>query len=173
MEESSGGDHTPKAKIGANATLQRSDGPPAAPGFIFACVSLILNRLKQAEAERERLVAERKRAEAEADAALAAYEREQALQPRAAVMQQAPAAGKAAKTRAAPPAATAIPALVLAGLAAAAGFSAALLITDSPAPTPPAPIAPAPPAAPAFNSELRLDRDAEGFAARAKEKEPQ
>ncbi len=49
----------------------------AGPWFIFPVVSEILNRLKHAEAERERVIRERRRLEAEADAAMAAQEREQ------------------------------------------------------------------------------------------------
>ncbi len=44
-------------------------------------MSKILDQLKQAEAQRQKIIAERKRLEAEADAALAALEREQRGQP--------------------------------------------------------------------------------------------
>lgn len=127
-------------------------------------MSQILNQLKLAEAERERLIAERRRIETEADTALAAREREESGPRPPLLREPAPAP----KRR------------LLAGLAALAciaALSAALLFTGEKQSTqqevPARSAVIAVPAAPATPFELRLDRNADGFAARVREKERQ
>ena len=125
-------------------------------------MSQILNGLKRAEAERELLIAERKRIEAEANAALASREREETV-PQQSVARRL---GPAPKRR------------LLAGLAALvciAALSAALLFSGEKQSTqkevPARPAVVAVPAVPAAQFELRLDRNADSFAARAREQE--
>ena len=121
-------------------------------------MSQILNQLKRAEAERERLIAERRRIEAEADAALAAREREEFVPPPAA-RKPAPAPRRR----------------LLAGLAALASVAAAsvvlFLLGEDQTAQPPAPVRPAALSVPTARFELRLDHDADGFAARVRERE--
>ena len=137
-------------------------------------MSQILNHLKRAEAERERVITERKRVESEADAGLAAREREEAVSraPQGAHSGPAPRAQK----RGLGPG-LGLGLVVIAGITVALPFAGDLFRkasapTASPAPSaPPAPAVVAAPAAPAGRIELRLDRDAEGFAARVRETE--
>src|SRR6185295_1683588 len=78
IEEASGGDNTPKVKSRANAQvafLRRRN--PGVSRRSNGNMTKILEQLKQAEAERQRVVAERKQLEDDANAALAAYEREE------------------------------------------------------------------------------------------------
>ena len=78
IEGASGGDNTPKVKSRANAQAgilrRRNPGVSSRGG---GNMTKILEQLKQAEAQRQRVVAERKQLEDEANAALAAYEREE------------------------------------------------------------------------------------------------
>jgi len=130
-------------------------------------MSEILDRLKQAEAERERVIAERRRLEAEADAALAAREREEARrlggQPPPAVQPVAPAPRPAPRRS--------WGALLVATLALAAGYAAGLRNGPAP-PSARAPAAPAPAAAPVEATPagdplpLKLDADLPSFSAR-------
>jgi hypothetical protein len=133
-------------------------------------MSKILEQLKQAEEQRERLIAERKRLEAEADAALAAREREERYR-------NSPAAQAAAEPalppRGAPPAAHTPQqqSRLAAGLAMAAALAVVFWVgtlVSRPAATPaPAARAPEKPAAPEL---FKYDRDVEAFAARLREK---
>ena len=127
-------------------------------------MSQILDRLKQAEQERERVIAERKRLEAEADAALAAREREQIRQqePRA-----APPLPPKAQT---PQQQSRFAAAVAIAAAMAVVFWVGTLMPRNAAnlPAEPAPKAfvPAVRAAPAL---FKLDSDLEAFAARTRD----
>src|SRR4029077_5323761 len=147
-------------------------------GVIFAFVSQILDRLKQAEQERERVIAERKRLEAQAAAALAAREREQIVQqqePRAAP--PLPAQPKAQT----PQQQSRMAATIAIAVAMAVVFWIGTLMPRKPLQEPavrteeraaravaPEPTVPARPAAPAL---FKLDTDVDAFAARAKGKE--
>ena len=141
-------------------------------------MSEILNRLKQAEAERERVIAERKRLEAEADAALDARERDEfvrseqlaarPMQPQVALPAQ-PTPQQSSR------------------LAAAVAMAAALAVVfwiGTLMPRKPAAPALAPPPATAVSTAapaqalpvrtppelFRLERDLDAFASRVKDK---
>ena len=141
-------------------------------------MSRILEQLKQAEEQRERLIAERRRLEAEADAALAAREREERRFPPAEPTRVAESAAATAP-RAAPPVPTPqqqsrVAAAVAMAVAMAVVFWVGTLVSRPPAaPDPVARVpetalrAPDLPAAPAL---FRLDRDLDAFAARLREK---
>jgi hypothetical protein len=144
-------------------------------------VSQILNRLKQAEEERQRVIAERKRLETEADAALAEREHEELVRAqqdaerpiaRPQAPQPAPPAAETPQQRSRFAAALAI------GVAMAAVFWVGTLVpqkpeivVQAPAPAPvpaiaiPAPAAKAPPP-----GLFRMDGDLDAFAARLKDK---
>jgi hypothetical protein len=130
-------------------------------------VSQILDRLKQAEQERERVIAERKRLEAEADAALAAHEREQLLQQEPRAVLPPPARPKEQT----PQQQSRLAAAVAIAVAMAVVFWVGTLMPRNPAnpPAEPAPkaLVPAPRAAPAL---FKLDSDLEAFAARTQDK---
>ena len=148
-------------------------------------MSQILDRLKQAEQERERVIAERKRLESEADAALAAHEREQNLQqqePRAAppppVQPRAQTPQQKAQT---PQQQSRMAATVAIAVAMAVVFWVGTLMPRKPMQEPavrseeraaravaPEPVAAVRPGAPAL---FKLDTDLDAFAARAKLKE--
>jgi hypothetical protein len=134
-------------------------------------MSEILNRLKQAEAERERVIAERRRLEAEADAALAEREREEFVrgEQRAArpVTPQQPVQPTPQQSS---------------RLAAAVAMAAALAVvfwigtmmprkqaTPAVAP-PPLAVTPAPMSKSNPPELFRLERNLDAFAARVKEK---
>ena len=125
-------------------------------------MSQILDKLRLAEAERQRIVAERKRLEAEADAALAAREMEErAGRAPAVVRADAPARERRKierRTRASPPAGSRTRLAVGAALALCLAAGVALF-RQEPKPVPQR----------AF--ELKLDRDLESFAQRLAEKE--
>ena len=122
-------------------------------------MSQILDQLKRAEAERERLIAERRRIETEADAALAARERAESGPQRPVLRELAPASKS----------------WLLAGIAAlacVAALSAALLFSGEKQSTQKeAPARTAAIAVPAAHFELKLDRDLESFARRLRDKE--
>jgi hypothetical protein len=129
-------------------------------------MSEILNRLKQAEAERERVIADRKRLEAEADEALAQRDRDEFI-----AWQQV--AARPVPEREAPPSRPASSRLA-AGLAMAAALGVVFWLgTMVPrAGTPPRPTAPVV-VAPALKPAVvlfQLDRNLEGFARKAGEK---
>ena len=126
-------------------------------------MSEILNRLKQAERERERVVAERRRLETEADAALGAREREEL--GRRIDADPAPVAPAASRSAAPAPVRGAWR-WGLAGLAIGLAVSFVMRFEGTPAQKDTAAASPG-------KSELILDRDVEGFAARAREKEKQ
>jgi hypothetical protein len=135
-------------------------------------MSMILDRLKEAEARRQEVIAERKRLEAEADAALAAREREERGMP-------PPAKGE---ERAAQPVRPdrrpwAGGAVVIA-LVLVAGFWSGMFSAEKEPIKEPAKALIAVPAAPKTEPEpgnppfqLKLDRDADAFAARVKDRE--
>jgi hypothetical protein len=136
-------------------------------------MSQVLNRLKQAEADRERLIAERRRLEAEADAALAEREREEG-----AVHTQAesvpPALPAAVHTRAVQEATArrSWGTFAIVAALACAFLLGTLVSRESAAPKAPAPAAPpaiaaAVPAAKAPPALFRLEQDSEAFGARA------
>ncbi len=139
-------------------------------------MSEILDKLKDAEAQRQRIIAERRRLEAEADAALAAQEREDAVRRAkfAGAAPRAPAEGASAPAADAAPARTPqqgsrFAAALAIGAALAVVFWIGTLVPQEP--QRPAPVAPAQatraPAPPLF----MLDRDAEAFAARARDRD--
>jgi hypothetical protein len=144
-------------------------------------VSQILNRLKQAEEERQRVIAERKRLETEADAALAEREREEMVraQQRAERPVAAPQAPQTAPPAAETPQQRSRFAAALAiGVAMAVVFWVGTLVPQKPeivvrAPDP-APMPAAATPAPAPKSPppalFRMDGDLEAFAARVKDK---
>ena len=140
-------------------------------------MSKILEQLRQAEEQRERLIAERRRFEAEAEAALAAREREE---HRLAPAEPARFAEPAAASRAAPPVQTPqqqsrVAAAIAIATAMAVVFWVGTLVSRPPALE--APLRAAEPAALARAHDLaaapalfRLDRDLDAFAARLREK---
>jgi uncharacterized membrane protein YccC len=136
-------------------------------------VSQILDRLKQAEQERERVIAERKRLEAEADAALADRERDQILQQAGRSAPLPPAQPRAQTPQQQSRAAAAIAIAVAMGVV----FWIGTLVPRKPAtsttpavqaPEPARPAAREPAAAPAL---FKFDTDLDSFAVRAKGKE--
>jgi uncharacterized membrane protein YccC len=131
-------------------------------------MSQVLDRIRQAEEERERVIAERRRIEAEADSALAEHEREEALR-RAQAESSAPPLPPAVHTRAVQEAsARRTWGTVAAAVAVACAFWLGTRVQPSPpaAPAPAQAVTPvaAPTAAPVL---FRLDADSEAFAARA------
>lgn len=127
-------------------------------------MSKIYEKLREAEAERERVVAERKRLEAEADAALAEREREERLE-RAGVARPATdsAHGRAAAARSK----TESRGLPMAWLGAVttalvAGVAIGVLVPKKAAPR----LEPAAPVVQAGALPLKLDRDLDAFSAR-------
>jgi hypothetical protein len=146
-------------------------------------VSEILNRLKQAEAERERVIAERRRHEAEADAALAEREREeqarmlqQAERPvaRQPARAQPPQSAPRASQEPTPQQRSRLAAGVAIGAAMAVVFWVGTLVPQQQpepvvkAPPVPAvrPITPAKAPPPAL---FRMDQDLDAFASRVKD----
>ena len=137
-------------------------------------MSEILKRLKHAEAERERVIAERKRLETEADAALAQRDREEFV------------AWQRVAERPLPPRVDVPAPRQGSRLAAGAAIAVALLVVfwigtmmprDSAPARAPEPVAAFPATAPAPVPAVRpapvvfkLDRDAEAFARRAGER---
>ena len=143
-------------------------------------MSQILNRLKQAEEERERVIAERKRLEAEADAGLAEREREElalarqrgellvGAQPASQSAQQlAPEATPQQRSRFAAALGIAVAMVVVFWVGTLMPRKAAPPVAI--APTPPVPVPAAPPAPREPPQLFTLDRDLDAFAARVKE----
>ena len=135
-------------------------------------MSQILDRLKQAEQERERVIAERKRLEAEADAALAAREREQILQQEPRIVPPMPPVPPMQ-----PPPKAQTPqqqSRVAAGIAIAVALAVVFWVgtlmprnaANLPAEPAPKAFVPAVRAAPAL---FKLDSDLEAFAARTRD----
>jgi hypothetical protein len=140
-------------------------------------MSEILNRLKQAEAERERVIAERKRLEAEADAALDAREREEFVRSeRLAARPMPPQPAQAAQPT--PQQSSRLAAAVAMAAALAVVFWIGTLMPRKPATPAVAPLpaaavstpAPAPPPVRMPPELFRLERDLDAFASRVKEK---
>ncbi|HEY6966938.1 MAG TPA: hypothetical protein VI229_05655 [Burkholderiales bacterium] len=142
-------------------------------------MSQILNRLKQAEEERQRVIAERKRLETEADAALAEREREEMVRA------QQGAERPVAPPQAPPPAQTVaetpqqrsrFAAALAIGVAMAVVFWVGTLVPQKPeivvqATAPVQAVATPAPAAKAPPPELfRMDGDLDAFALRLKDK---
>lgn len=142
-------------------------------------MSRILEQLKKAEQDRERLVAERKRLELEADAALAAQDREErGRTPPVAEPAPPPRPEQVRKQAQQPvqkPVQNQVPqqSRFAAGLAMAAALAVVFWVgtlVSRPAPVPaplPAARAPEKPAAPEL---FKYDRDVDAFAARLREK---
>jgi hypothetical protein len=144
-------------------------------------VSQILNRLKQAEEERQRVIAERKRLEAEADAGLAEREREEMVRAqehaeRPVAQPQAPqSAQPAAET---PQQRSRFAAALAIGVAMAVVFWVGTLVPQKPEIVVQAPAsapvrasaAPAPAAKTPPPELFRIDGDLDAFAARLKDK---
>ena len=134
-------------------------------------MSQILNRLKQAEEERERVIAERKRLEAEADAALFARDREQILQQE---QRAAPLLPPVKPNTQTPQQQSRVAAAVAIAVAMAVVFWIGTLVPRPPAASAVQPPQPAPPAlAPAARAApvlFKLDGDLDAFAARVTEK---
>ena len=141
-------------------------------------MSQILNRLKQAEEERQRVIAERKRLEIEADAALAEREREErvrAQQHAERPVAAPPSAQRAAET---PQQRSRFAAALAIGVAMAVVFWVGTLVPQKPeivvrAPEPapmPATATPAPAPKSPPPALFRMDGDLEAFAARVKDR---
>lgn len=136
-------------------------------------MSQVLNRLKQAEADRERVIAERRRLEAEADVALAELEREEGS-ARAQAASAPPALPPTVHTRAVREAAVrrSWGTFAIVAALACAFLLGTLVSRESGPPKVPAPaaqpaVAAAVPAAKAPPALFRLEQDSEGFGARA------
>lgn len=125
-------------------------------------MSKIFEQLKQAEEQRERIVAERKRLEAEADAALAAHERERQQH---ASLDPAPERAKAEERGGQPESAEKIRWLAAGAVVAAGIFSVFFFYgTSNKKET-------AAVGSPGGGFQLKLDRDLDSFAKRLQEKE--
>ena len=148
-------------------------------------MSQILNRLKQAEEERQRVIAERKRLETEADAALAEREREEmvraqqhAERPVAAPQAPQPAPPSVQRAAETPQERSRFAAALAIGVAMAVVFWVGTLVPQKPeivvrAPDPapmPATATPAPAPKSPPPALFRMDGDLEAFAARVKDK---
>jgi hypothetical protein len=142
-------------------------------------MSEILNRLKQAEAERERVIAERKRLESEADAALDAREREEFVRSEQLAARPVQAPQQALPAQPTPQQSSRLAAAVAMAAALAVVFWIGTLMPRKPAapamaPPPAAAVstaAPAPPPPARTPPELfRLERDLDAFASRVKDK---
>jgi hypothetical protein len=137
-------------------------------------MSEILNRLKQAEAERERVIAERKRLEAEADAALDAREREEFVRSEQLASRPVPPPQPALPVQPTPQQSSRLAAAVAMAAALAVVFWIGTLMPRKPATPavapPPAAAVSAPAPARTPPELFRLERDLDAFASRVKDK---
>jgi hypothetical protein len=123
-------------------------------------VSKILDKLREAEVQRERVIAERRRLETEANAALAAREINDGRALSANAAAPARAAAPTAREPAAPPSSSASTAWMAVGAALVLCLAIGVLyFRQEPQPRPQGVF------------QLKLDRDLESFARRVQEKE--